>query len=150
MRIALVSCVKLKRDHAAPAGELYISPLFQGLKGYAEASADAWCILSAEHGLLTPDQVIAPYERTLNKMNVTDRRRWAARVLEKLDSMLSAPSEIVILAGQRYRELLVPALLERGHKVEVPLEGLSMGRQLQRLAELRAERAAVHITHEGQ
>lgn len=149
MRIALVSCVKMKRDHATPAGDLYISPLFQGLKRYAQASADAWYILSAEHGLLMPEEVIAPYERTLNKMSVSDRRRWAERVMEKLDSVLMTPSEIVILAGLRYREMLVPELLERGHQLKVPLEGLSMGRQLQRLAELNAERSAPHHADEG-
>jgi hypothetical protein len=39
-RVALVSCVKRKRDAAAPACDLYLSPLFRGLRRYAESHAD--------------------------------------------------------------------------------------------------------------
>lgn len=50
MRVALVSCVKTKRDTPHPAKDLYTSPLFKGLRRYAEAHADTWFILSAEFG----------------------------------------------------------------------------------------------------
>ncbi len=50
--VALVSCVKSKRAVASPARELYVSPLFKGMRAYAETRADAWYILSAEHGVL--------------------------------------------------------------------------------------------------
>ena len=79
-RIAILSCVKRKRTSAAPARDLYVSDLFRGLRRYAEARADAWYILSAEHGLLHPDQVVAPYERTLNNMRKPERLAWASRV----------------------------------------------------------------------
>lgn len=72
-RIALVSRVKSKRAAASPARELYTSQLFRGLRAYAEAHADARHILSAEHGVLRPDDVIAPYERTLTMMPKRDR-----------------------------------------------------------------------------
>ena len=39
MRVALVSCVKTKLDTPHPAKDLYTSPLFLGLRGYAEAHA---------------------------------------------------------------------------------------------------------------
>jgi hypothetical protein len=51
-RVALVSCVKAKRTSAAPASDLYTSQLFRALRGYAIGHADAWYVLSAEHGLL--------------------------------------------------------------------------------------------------
>lgn len=130
-RVALVSCVKSKLPRSAPAAELYISPLFKGLRAYAEKMADDWFILSAEHGLLAPDQVIDPYEKTLNTAGVAERRRWAERVQEQLRERLLPGCDVVILAGQRYREHLVPFLSERGHNVTIPLEGLQMGQQLQ-------------------
>jgi len=136
MRIALVSCVKSKRSTPAPAKDLYTSPLFCGLRKYAESNADVWYILSAEHGLLSPDQVIAPYERTLNTMGKVARQRWAADVQAQLIATLPHKAEVIILAGERYRKDLVPFLRERGHAVDIPLEGLSFGRQLQRLGEL--------------
>lgn len=84
MRMALVSCVKAKRTVAAPAGELYTSHLFRSLRSYAVLHADRWYILSAEHGFLHPDQVVAPYERTLNRMPKRDRVAWAERAQAQL------------------------------------------------------------------
>ncbi|MEX2375578.1 MAG: DUF6884 domain-containing protein [Dehalococcoidia bacterium] len=135
-RVALVSCVKSKRASAAPASDLYTSQLFRSLRGYAEATADRWYILSAEHGLLGPDVVISPYERTLNTMRKADRLGWAARVQRQLLEVLPLQAEVIFLAGERYRCDLIPFLRELGFTTEVPLEGLSFGRQLQRLKEL--------------
>lgn len=139
MRIALVSCVKSKRTSAAPAGDLYTSVLFRALRGYAEANADAWYVLSAEHGLLRPDEVVAPYERTLNRMRKRDRLAWAERVQGQLREALPPGAEVIVLAGERYREGIVPFLRGRGHSVRIPLEGLSFGRQLGALKALAAD-----------
>jgi hypothetical protein len=140
MRVALVSCVKSKLDRPAPARDLYTSALFRALRGYAETHADAWFILSAEHGLIEPNEVLAPYERTLNSMGKAQRQEWASRVTAELASRLPAGAEIIILGGERYRESLIPFLRDRGHRVAIPLEGLPLGRQLQRLKELRSPR----------
>ena len=131
MRVALVSCVKRKRPVPTPARELYDSALFRGMRHFAESHADRWFILSAEHGLIAPDTEIAPYERTLNRMSVEERRSWAARVLEALASEVSAGDTVLMLAGVRYREGIVPSLKKGGIDVQVPLEGLGLGRQLQ-------------------
>lgn len=133
MRIALVSCVKAKQTRPAPAGVLYTSRLFRYLRTYALANADQWYILSAEHGVLAPDAVIAPYERTLSRMRSSERRAWAERVQVQLLRVLPNDSDVVVLAGLRYREHLVPFLRARGFAVTIPLEGLPIGKQLQRL-----------------
>lgn len=130
-RVALVSCVKSKQSKPARAADLYVSTLFKGLRAYAEDVADEWYILSAEHGLLDPDHVIDPYEKTLNTASVEERRLWAADVQQDLLEVLKPGSEVMILAGQRYREYLVPFLRACGFGVSVPLEGLSFGKQLQ-------------------
>ena len=100
-RVALVSCVKQKRDSAAPACDLYLSQLFRSLRHYAETHADAWYILSAEHGVLRPDQVVEPYERTLNTMPKRERVAWAERVQQQLLELLPAGAEVILLAGLR-------------------------------------------------
>lgn len=135
-RIALVSCVKSKRASASPARDLYTSSLFRALRGYAEANADSWYILSAEHGLVHPGKVLEPYERTLNRMPKAERDAWAERVRRQLLEVLPRDAEITLLAGARYREGLEDFLRERGYSVAVPLEGLRFGKQLQRLKEL--------------
>lgn len=134
-RIALVSCVKSKRPTPTRAADLYTSPLFRGLRRYAERVSDAWYILSAEHGLVHPDTILAPYERTLNKMSKAARATWAERVRGQLLEVLPKGAEVVVLAGVRYREGLVGFLNEQGFSVSIPLEGLSFGRQLQWLSE---------------
>ena len=50
MRIGLVGCVKTKGPEAAPAGDLYVSPLFVGRRRYVEAPCDRWFILSGLRG----------------------------------------------------------------------------------------------------
>lgn len=136
VRVALVSCVKQKRETAVAARDLYLSQLFRGLRRYAEAHADCWYILSAEHGLVHPDDVIEPYERTLNKLPKQARLAWAERVQQQLTEILPQNARVILLAGARYREAIEPFLRKRGFPVTVPLEGLRIGEQLQRLKEL--------------
>lgn len=131
--VALVSCVKQKRASPVPAADLYTSPLFRGLRRYAETHADTWYILSAEHGLLRPDQVIEPYERTLNNMRKRDRIAWGHRVQQQLEQVLPPHANIILLAGERYRETVEPYLRQKGYSVSVPLKGLKLGEQLQQL-----------------
>ncbi len=128
--VFLVSCVARKRAEPAPARELYESAWFRKARAYVEAEGGRWFILSAEHGLLTPDRVVAPYERTLNTMGIADRRRWAQRVSEQLTALDIRADRIVVLAGLRYREFLMPALRQRAAVVDVPMEGLGIGQQL--------------------
>lgn len=128
--IALVSCVKTKLPHAARAEELYASALFRALRAYAGTHSDRWYILSAEHGVLSPEKVVDPYEKTLLHMRSEERRRWATAVANQLELLLPPRCRIVFLAGQRYREHLEPMLRLSGHQVEVPFQGLRMGEQL--------------------
>ncbi len=120
--VYLISCVSKKRATPALAKDLYQSELFRRARDYVEASGGQWFILSAKHGLTDPDEVIAPYEQTLNT--------WAERVQAQMDERLPTVERIVVIAGKRYREFLMPYLHRRAAKVEVPLEGLRIGEQL--------------------
>jgi hypothetical protein len=86
--------------------------------------------LSAEYGLVAPDRVIAPYDRTLNTMPIAERRAWAQRVSKQIQAAMPRLSHVVILAGERYREFLANHLTERGVVVSVPMEGLGIGERL--------------------
>lgn len=63
--LVLIGCVKSKLGVPAPAEELYVSPLFRKRRAYAESAGTPWFVLSAEHGLLAPSDVVAPYDRAL-------------------------------------------------------------------------------------
>lgn len=133
--VYLVSCVSQKREYACVARDLYISDLFRKARRFTEASGCQWFILSAEYGLVTPGQVIAPYERTLNKMRATDRRAWGERVAAQLAEAVPDLSLVVFLAGKRYREFLASHLASRGVEVSVPMKGLRIGEQLRWLGQ---------------
>ena len=77
-----------------------------------------------------PETAIAPYDETLNTMRVADRRDWASRVKLQMDAMLPDADEVVVFAGQRYREYLEDYLRHRFKSVEVPMKGLRIGMQL--------------------
>ena len=127
--IVLLSCVKSKRDHRCRARDMYTSPLFQKMMAYAESLAPKRIfILSAKYRLLTPDDVIEPYELTLKKMKSGERRSWAQGVIAALRQNCDLDAdEFVFLAGVPYRENLVPHI----RHYTVPMEGLAFGKQLQ-------------------
>jgi hypothetical protein len=120
-----VACCGRKLDRAAPASDLYTSPLFRKAAAYAR-TFDGWYILSAKCGLVRPDAVIEPYDCTLLTMRAEDRLTWGRRVAEQMAEEGIAGAMFVALAGARYTEPLVRA----GVSVETPLKGLGIGRQL--------------------
>ena len=128
--LCLVSCVSRKRTTSCRARELYTSPWFSKARAHVEQLGATWFILSAAHGLLEPDRRIAPYDVTLRRMTAEARRAWAARVLGELEPHLRGKRRVVMFAGQRYRQYLVPLLEARGHSIAVPLAGLAIGKQL--------------------
>lgn len=130
-RIVLISCVKTKLDHTAKAKDLYISDLFRKNLAYAKKmKPDHIFILSAKYGLLGLDDRIAPYEKTLNQMPVSERKAWSAGVISELRKFANLDQdEFVFLAGEKYREGLVPYI----HHYSIPFEGLSFGNQLKAL-----------------
>jgi hypothetical protein len=133
-RIGLVGCVKRKSRTAAPAKDLYVSALFRNRRTYVERTCDAWFILSAEHGLLSPSRVIEWYDRTLTKARVAERREWTDGVLRALDR--AYPSlrgcTVEVHAGKDYFGFgLESGLCERGADVVVPTRGIvGTGRQV--------------------
>ncbi len=130
-RICLIACVSLKDTRKMRAGDIYISPLFKKAREFASNKFDRWYILSAKYGLISPDMVIEPYEKTLNKMSRHDRQAWSEDVFEKLKKCTKVSDEISFVAGLRYRQDLTPILLKRGNKICVPMEGMGIGKQLQ-------------------
>jgi cytoplasmic iron level regulating protein YaaA (DUF328/UPF0246 family) len=127
--IYLLSCVKLKRDHMCKAEALYTSPFFKKSLEYAKNhKPDKIFILSAKYGLLGLSDVVEPYEKTLNKMRKAEREEWADKVIDQLRKETDPEKDsFTFLAGQRYRENLLPAL----KNYQIPMSGLAFGEQLQ-------------------
>jgi hypothetical protein len=64
-RVIVVACGSAKADQERPAAELYTGSLFRAAQRAAQADGRGWLICSAEHGLIHPTQVLAPYQRAL-------------------------------------------------------------------------------------
>lgn len=130
-KIVLISCVSKKRAVKSRAAELYTSTLFKLNLQYArKLKPDAIFILSAKHGLIALDDEIEPYDVTLNKMRANERKVWANKMIEQLRLHADLQHDhFIVLAGERYRQYLLPRLLS----YEIPLEKLRIGKQLQYL-----------------
>jgi len=130
-RIVLISCVSKKLSEKSKAKDMYISTLFKLNLAYAKKlNPDAIFILSAKHGLLDLDTKIDPYNITLNNMSSNQRKTWADGVAKQLEGRTDLQKDhFIFLAGQNYRKYLAPHIAS----CEIPLEGLSIGKQLQHL-----------------
>ncbi|MTP73977.1 hypothetical protein GMB80_13665 [Turicibacter sanguinis] len=130
----LITCVSKKRDYACKARDLYISEWFKKSLAYAEKviKSDKIFILSAEYGVVSIEKVIAPYDKTLTKMNKIERVAWSNLVVEELNQHIDLENdEVMFLAGKRYREHLEPHI----KNMTVSMEGLKIGQQLRFLKE---------------
>lgn len=130
-RIAVVSCTGPTRRQSARARDLFVSPLFQELCTFADRETDRWYLLDAEHGLLDPETVIAPTTKAIGRKESAARREWALRVIQQLVPVLDGVERVLVLANARSREYLLDFLAQDGRQVEVPMDGLSLGEQLQ-------------------
>lgn len=113
-----------------PAKFLYTSDWFRKARAYVENTGRPWLILSAEYGLLSPERIIKPYNKTLDKMSKFELCLWSWKVLGDLERHLDGIDFVVILAGESYREFLESGLHDRGLDVCVPMRGLRFGEQL--------------------
>lgn len=119
----VIPCGGAKRDHAAPAHDLYVGQMFRHTlaSALAIAAADVAAgvgparvlILSARHGLVTLDTVLAPYEQRIDQPG-------AITVDELADQALAlgidwGQDEVYTLLPTAYRQLLDQAL--RRHDV---------------------------------
>ncbi|PCH92471.1 MAG: hypothetical protein COB84_10610 [Rhodobacteraceae bacterium] len=131
--IYLLSCVKSKLSYSCPAQDMYVSALFKKMLKYAQSkNPDYIFILSAKYGLLGLSDIIEPYEKTLNKMGKHDREEWAEAVLEQLKDKTDVKNDkFTFLAGQKYRENLIPSITH----YSLPMEGMPFGQQLKWLGE---------------
>jgi hypothetical protein len=129
MRIALISCTKLKETKPCVAANMYLpSPLFKKARKYVGAHYNRWYILSAEYGLLMPTHWVHPYDKTLNNMLADSIKEWSEMVFTDILSI--RPTEVDFYAGERYRKYLIPLLEAESIKCNVPLKGMGIGEQL--------------------
>ena len=114
------------------AKDLYTSAYFSKMRWYAENSGAPWFILSAEHGLVHPDEWLEPYEMYLGRTSSAYRIAWGERVAERLEEVFGSLDGMVfdVHAGNAYVDALKGAFLPRHAKVQNQLVGLRLGERL--------------------
>jgi hypothetical protein len=130
-RFALVCCGKQKLAAAAQARDLYQSTLFKKTRAYAEKEYEGWLILSALHRVVDPDQVLEPYDVTLQKC---DAAAWARETAAELTRRIPKTCQVDYFGGALY-EPVVQHLKDAGYTVGRPLQGLQIGERLHWLKE---------------
>lgn len=137
-KIVLISCASKKLTHNAKAKDMYVSSLFRGNIQFAiSLNPDKIFILSAKYGLLNLDTTIEPYDKSLSSMPSYEAKDWANNVVTQLRKFVDLNNdEIIFLAGKKYRKYLIPHIAH----YSVPLEGLTIGKQLKYLKNINSHK----------
>ena len=131
--IVLISCSKSKLDIPAPARELYTGQLFKKAVAWAERQGLQWFVISALHGLVAPDQSIAPYNYSLkDRRGSREREFWAHHTIRALLPNHSPKgSRAILIMPELYRRFIQPELDRASITYSNPLQRLSIGKQMQ-------------------
>lgn len=142
MRIGLVACTKRKQPYPCAARQMYSpSALFRKASAYCAREYDTWYILSAEYGLLSPDETIQPYDKTLKTMSHAQCEGWGRKVSAQLKGL--GDHRYFAHAGLAYLRPL------SGMNIVSVLAGLRMGERLRWYDEHLAEEADIASSRRG-
>ncbi|WP_230458932.1 DUF6884 domain-containing protein [Haloarcula sp. K1] len=134
--IGITACSKSKRGgpdsvEPFPARDLYDSWLFDGRVAALEANCDRWCIMSAKHGYVEPNDEIAWYDQEMSDLPEEEQRKRAEDVARNV----TEADRVMILMGRNYAEPLKSALPD-SIEVKDPLEGVGLFDQRKELDDL--------------
>lgn len=106
LHVVLVGCGASKREFACAARDLYTGCLFTDRRAFAERSGQPWFILSAKHGVLRPDTIVAPYDHRLPAWSCRTQialHQWAKENVRRLREYTGAPTlHLEFHAGEDY------------------------------------------------
>lgn len=141
--LCIIPCGKRKiwdkHPEAGPtkAKNVYIGPFAVSCRRYAERFyPSAWCIISAKHGFLFPEDVVqGPYEVTFSnpRTNPITLEKLKAQVAEKC---LQEYQKIVVIAGKEYARRVQIIFHEK--EISTPLiNSSSQGKMMRKLRNAR-------------
>ncbi|SDI91006.1 uncharacterized HhH-GPD family protein [Frankineae bacterium MT45] len=129
--IVLVGCARQKQQRPSRASDLYTSDAYRKRRLIATAVAPRWFILSAEHGLVEPNEWLAPYDLYLGDTSMEYRSAWGnwcvARLHAKVGDLHGI--SVLVLAPAAYANAIRSPLREAGATSSEPLAGLRQGEQ---------------------
>jgi len=126
MIVSFVACCKLKSSTKTIAEKMYVSPLFKLSLKYAKENSDVVFILSAKYGLLALDDIIDPYNETLNTKTEKEKKEWSNKIIKSIKKLKLEKNKFLYLCGSNYKKYIESELPGKD-----PMNGLSLGFRLQ-------------------
>ena len=128
--IVFIGCGKDKSKIQCQAQEMYKGQYFTTCLNYAQTLTDKdnIYILSANYGVLHLNEIITPYNKTLNNATKQEYEQWKQMVLQQLQKLgITGEEEVTMLCGKNYYK----GLLSYFKNVNLPLEQFKgMGYQI--------------------
>lgn len=121
--LVVIPCGQRKALAAAPARSLYTGPYYQACLAWGTAWEQAGAtlrILSARHGLVDPEMVLAPYEQRMGTAGAVT----AAVVRRQMREQCLTPIQVLAVGGRLYTQVI----RECWPYVECPFDLLPKGR----------------------
>lgn len=111
--LLLMPCSGRKLASPAPAGEIYTGVMWQSLRANGLGSRQM-LILSALHGLIDPQDVIAPYERQMDAQRALELQRSARQQAEFVMNRIgrSPLKRVFVAGGKLYRQVFIAIIDE--------------------------------------
>ena len=129
----VLGCVKGKLHGRYRAADLYTSSLWARRRAYAEAAGQPWYVLSAKHGLLSPDDDVDWYNLSMRDLTPAARRAKGEAAAVQVGATARRTfrsNDRRIHAGALYVGAIRPAIKQRDGLVTLPFTRLGIGEQL--------------------
>ncbi len=126
--LVILACSQKKGLKPVAACNLYLGSLFKLGRRFAEVHHFDYVIISAKYGLLSPEQVVSPYDQRI--ANMSDVRRIREMVVPPLQEIIGNYEKIIVIGGNLYRRVLEPL---KSAKFEEISDSRGIGGILQRL-----------------
>lgn len=105
--IIIIQCSNSKKSQQTKASELYTSERFNLSKKIAEKYAKTWFILSAKHGLIEPDKLVTPYDRTITDFSVDEKKEFISNVINQITKLELTNKRLIFLTDPDYTDEIV-------------------------------------------
>lgn len=104
--IALIGCSSLKQNRSCQAKDLYLGKIFVLSYRIAKKENLPIFILSAKYGLITENDIIAPYDLSLKDLNNQGKKEWSQKVITKMNLLGIYNTTKHYFCGQSYHKYL--------------------------------------------
>jgi hypothetical protein len=130
MRVAVISCKKQKQIYACEADEMYSkSFVYRAQRNFIKPAYDQYLILSSKYGLIKPDKVIEPYDKSIyknpsinfdNTEVVEDATAFWIYVEDRLNKLLDMGCEIDFHTSNDYYKPLSKIIKTKVNHIKQP------------------------------